>query len=149
MPAQEFGTWLYDLADRSAEGIVRAARSSRCIAHGLFQWNDSAAARLYRLQQARELVGSLTVEIVTLQHKREYVRAFIAAADRTRYAIVCEATVDELDAAERRCVMEMNRMRERWRGIQLARGVVSAIDAVRAQVARRGGLRKAAADGEE
>jgi hypothetical protein len=140
--AQDFGEWLYELSDRSAEGIVRAARHPKCLAHRLFEWNDGTAARLYRLQQARELVASLTVEIVTPERKREYVRAFIGSSDRTRYSIICEATSDELDTAERRCISEMNRMRDRWRGIQLARGVVSAIDAVRAQVARRGGERK-------
>jgi hypothetical protein len=102
--AQEFGEWLYDLPDRSAEGIVRAARDPRSIAHGLFEWNDTSAASRFRLHQAQEIVASLTVEIVTKQRKREYVRAFITSADRTRYTIISEATDEELDAAEQRCI---------------------------------------------
>ncbi len=138
VPAQTFGEWLYALPNRSAEGVVTAAEDPKCIAHRLFEWNDGAAARRYRLQQAQEAIACLTVEVVTPHRKPAIVRAFITSSDSNRYVIFSEATADELDKAEQRCVNEMTRMRAKWQGIQLARGVVREIDAVRQRVSRAG-----------
>ena len=133
---QAFGDWLYSLPNRSAESIVEAARSPKCVAHRLFEWDNSAAARAYRIRQAQEVVASLEVEVVTPKRKITRVRAFITSADAASYVIFTEATNDELDRAEQKAVAEMIRMRQRWQGIQLARGVISAIDEVRARVSR-------------
>lgn len=137
VPAPVFGQWLYDLENRSADGIIEAARNKNCVAHKLFEWDDTAAARAHRLSQARELVSSLAVEIVNSKKKTENVRAFVASADRGVYALTLEASDDELDAAEQRCLQEMSRMRARWRSIQLARSVVQAIDEVQARSNRK------------
>jgi hypothetical protein len=141
VPAQAFGEWASALPNRSAEMIVKAARNPKSIAHQLFEWNQSAAAHAHRLTQAREIMGSLMIEVINSKRKPENVRAFIASSDRGHYVPVLDATPTELDAEETRCVKEMERFRARWRSVQLARGVIEAIDEVRRRANRQ---RKAA-----
>lgn len=43
------------------EAIVRAAASPKNVLHPEFEWNDTAAAREHRKQQARELVADIVV----------------------------------------------------------------------------------------
>lgn len=130
VPAQRFGEWLHSLEERTAENIVEQARNKKCIAHALFEWNDTAAARAYRIRQAQEMVASLEVEIVTPKQEITRVRAFITSKDHAAYVVFPEATDNELDFFEQRTLKEMARMRHRWECIRLARGVISSIDDV-------------------
>ena len=67
------------------EDVVEQARSPKSVLHGLFQWDDSEAAREYRLWQARELIR---VSVVMLPEAGgEPTRAFVSLMDdRTKEA---------------------------------------------------------------
>lgn len=135
--AQAVGEWYRGLRSRSMQAAVEAARNRTCVVHRLLEWDDRKAGKAYRLHQMREIVNSLTVEVHNAKGNTEHVRAFIRSADMSSYVVTVEATDAELDSAERRCIGEMNRMRDRWKGIQLARGVVQEIDSATAQANRR------------
>ncbi len=45
------------------EALVQAAESPNHPLHSRFVWDDSEAARLYRIQQAREVIRSYTIDI--------------------------------------------------------------------------------------
>jgi hypothetical protein len=47
----------------TAEMVVDAARDERSPLHGLFVWDDTEAARLYRLGRARWVIQNVTVTI--------------------------------------------------------------------------------------
>jgi hypothetical protein len=47
----------------SAASVVEAARPQKHPLHSAFEWDDSAAAERYRLDQARGLITSIRVEI--------------------------------------------------------------------------------------
>jgi hypothetical protein len=49
----------------TAEAIVEDARNPESILHECFEWDDSIAAELYRIEQARAMVRSVRVETVT------------------------------------------------------------------------------------
>lgn len=57
--------------------IVEAARDESSPMHPHFQWDDAAAAELYREDQARELVRSLTVDVSRSNLESKPVRAFV------------------------------------------------------------------------
>lgn len=144
VPAQVVGEFFYGLRKRTPEEFIKASRSPRAPTHGLFEWNDSAAAREYRLVQARVIVSSIQVEITTLKGKREVVRAYIGSSDRGSYVATLEADSDDLTQAEQQCVEAMRTFKQRWRMLQLAREVINAMNAVEQRVARKGKLKKAA-----
>lgn len=47
------------------EGVVKAAARADSPLHSHFEWDDSKAGHAYRLQQARQLIRSVQVEITT------------------------------------------------------------------------------------
>lgn len=47
------------------DAVIADAQDKESPLHGVFEWDDSKAAHQYRLEQARELIRSVKVEIVT------------------------------------------------------------------------------------
>lgn len=137
VPAQVVGEFFYSLRKRTPEEFVKASKVKTAPTHSLFEWSDSAAAREYRLIQARTIVSSIQVEITTVKGRPETVRAYIGSSDRGRYVATLEATNDELNEAEQECIREMRTFRQRWKMLQPAREVVLAMQAVEQRVARK------------
>lgn len=57
--------------------VVDAARSKSSPLHRLFEWNDSLAANLHRLEVARRLIGRVRVEVTTSESDTRPIRAYI------------------------------------------------------------------------
>jgi len=77
--------------------VVADARPKSSPLHGYFTWNDSAAAKEHRLNQARHLIRSVTF-VFPEQPERETVKAFytIDKPDGTaRYITLADAMTDE------------------------------------------------------
>lgn len=134
--AQAFGEWLHALPSRNAETILKEAEDPDCIAHELFVWDDSEAARRYRLYQANIVVNSLQIEIIQPDKKPQHIQAYIRRKDMEVYVPMMEATSDDFTAAEARCWNDMKRFKDRNRGIQFARTVLEAISDVERVVVR-------------
>jgi hypothetical protein len=135
--AQVFGEIYYNLPERTPEKLLAAAKEKKSPIHSLFNWDDKTAAHEYRLVQARCMVNSLNVEIVSIEGKNDRVQAFIHSSDRGSHVAVFEASNQELDDAEQKCIREMNTFKHRWKSLQLARNVISAINEANQQTSRR------------
>lgn len=142
VPAQAVGEWLYALPDRSPDAVIEAARNPKSPVYGQFDWNDSSAARKYRLHQACAMINSLEVEILTPDNKAKRISAYIRSVDNSGYVPTVEASEEDLSLNEKRCWAEMARFKARWKNLQFAREVVSAIQHTEMRVSRR--KRKAA-----
>jgi hypothetical protein len=140
--AQVVGEFFYSLPERTPEAFIQASKKKNSPTHSLFEWDDSKAAAEFRLVQARVIVSSLQVEIISVKGKTERVRAYIGMSDRGRYVPTLEASSEDITEAEQECVDEMRRFKARWRALQMVREVIATMDRVEAQVARR--RRKAA-----
>lgn len=64
--------------------VVDAARPKNSPLHEYFEWNDSAAAELYRLNQARKIIQCLVVDIEG-EEIREFHNVFVKEEDRRMY----------------------------------------------------------------
>lgn len=51
------------------EEVVSAARNPNSSMHDQFNWDDQEAAHAHRLQQARQLIKTVTVEVVRVDNK--------------------------------------------------------------------------------
>jgi hypothetical protein len=98
--AQDVGEHLEGL--RAASGsltaarVVKDAKARRSPLHEFFQWDNTAAANEYRLEQARHLLRSLVVVYEHIPQHKEPVRAFVTfekseQVDRGAYIAVCDA----------------------------------------------------------
>ena len=133
---QVFGDFYYSLKKRTPEELVRAAKNKRSPVHKLFQWDDRAAAHEHRLLQARVIVNSLQVEIITPQGKPGHVIAFIRSSDHGRHVATLEATSEEVTEAMQECWRDMLNFRARYKNLEIASTVISAIDDVNRRLRR-------------
>ena len=129
IPANKFGRYFYSLKKRTPEGLVEAAADKKSPVHRLFEWNQRSAAHEYRLIQARVMINSLQVEIITANGKNARVVAFIRPAKTSgKHVHILQAAVADLSAAEQRCVRQMRAFQRKWNDLVLARAVITAID---------------------
>lgn len=141
--AQVFGEFYYALRKRTPEELVQAARSKRSPVHKLFEWNDKRAAHEMRLVQARVMINSLQVEIITPKGKPGQVLAFIRSSNHGRHVPTLEASREDVTAAMRECWKDMLAFRKRYGHLEIASTVIAAIDDVDRRL-RRTQQRKAA-----
>ncbi len=64
------------------EDVVEAARSRSSPLHDQFDWNDTVAARKWRIEQAREL---LRVTVTLIPGVKEPIRAFVSLSNEKGY----------------------------------------------------------------
>ena len=105
------------------ESLVEAAAQSDHPLHSRFTWDDTEAARRYRIEQANQIIRSVRVRVVTpgdgKHPPREVkVRAFVStrnmdAHDETRYMPMRDVITDD----SRRAVLEA-RMHEDFRAFR-------------------------------
>jgi hypothetical protein len=86
--AQTYGAHLDKLSNNdwgrlTAEDVVEDATNSRSPLHSYFNWDDKAAAHLHRLEQARYLLRSISVEVVRGKEVME-VRSFEVITDKDK-----------------------------------------------------------------
>lgn len=142
VPAQVFGEFYYSLKNRTPESLVRAAKNARSPVHKLFEWDDAKAAQEHRLIQARVMVNSLQVEIITPKGKIENVVAFVRSSNLGRHVPTMEATQEDIDEAMQECWNDMLSFRRRHRHLEIASSIIDAINDVDQRLRRT--ARKAA-----
>lgn len=47
------------------ENVLEASRDESALLHSLFQWDDSLAAKQYRLQQARTIINNVEIKVIS------------------------------------------------------------------------------------
>lgn len=79
----------------TAAAVVAEAADHTSPLHAYFEWNDEAAAVQHRLEQARQLIKSYRVRIVSEEEQTSQVRAWISEPDRGGYSMVVDVVRDE------------------------------------------------------
>lgn len=143
---QKIGEALEEIAGKNQghitpEAIVESAKDRKGVLHRHFEWDDSVAAKKYRLDQARSIVQSIHVEADT---ESGYSRAFLSIREKdgTAYRTITEVLQSAdlqskvLAAAER----DLLAFESRYRSLE---DVCNLIRAAREQIAAR---RKAGQD---
>lgn len=80
------------------EMVIEDAKKTNSPLHNYFEWDDSKAAREYRLQQARELIRSVTIISTIQSHKivaPRYVRDSTKESSEQGYTDIQEAIPDK------------------------------------------------------
>jgi len=79
--AQEIGKFIESVKDKSTMGILEAVKKDRdCVLHKYIEWDNKEAAEEFRLQQIRNIVNHITIEITQLGDGQP-VRAFYSIND--------------------------------------------------------------------
>jgi hypothetical protein len=71
--------------------VIDAAKNPKSPLHQYFEWDDTEAARKYRIEQARELIRTIKIEVVheeTIIKTVKYARDPMAKPDESMYVAV-------------------------------------------------------------
>lgn len=137
---QEIGEALQRLQNNgeiTPEAIVEAARLRSSPLHGCFEWDDTVAAREYRLSQARYLIRSVVVETPTSDGPIEF-RAYVSIAGDDaeedapprRYMVIEKAMRDYSEEVLDIALKELKHFKEKYKALRQLQVVFAAIDAV-------------------
>ena len=67
----------------ATEEVLKDAKNSTSPIHKYFDWNNSTAAEKYRLQQARQLMGSI-MEVVVIGKEQKVTRSYYSIVDSSK-----------------------------------------------------------------
>ena len=96
----------------NAEVFLESARSEKSEMHKLFEWDDAAAAEKYRIAQARVIIASIRVNVVSEDAEPVITRAFVQyEPKKSGYISICKAMEDK---EKRESVMEQARKELKW-----------------------------------
>lgn len=82
--------------------VLEAARSPSSVLHSRFEWDDQQAAHSHRLEQARQLIRSVRVEIVT-ETKNVSTVSYVRdpeAGEEQGYVSTKQLTMEPINAAK-------------------------------------------------
>jgi len=120
--------------DRLTPGnVVREARRKTSPLHGWFEWDNTAAARMYRLEQARELIRSVSVTFVGNHHSEpSTVRAFVNLGDGSEYEHVVSvvAVPEKMDRLLAMAKREMDAFIKKYKDFNELAPVIAVMEAV-------------------
>lgn len=71
------------LEQATPENVLEYARNENTELHKCFEWNDTVAAELYRLKQAREIIVSFVIK--SEEKEQPQIRAFQITTERNVY----------------------------------------------------------------
>jgi len=114
--------------------VVDAARDPNHILHPYFEWDDTKAAELYRLEQARSLIRRVEIEVKIEDRKPVKVRAYVSLQDDRQKGDSYRATVEVLSQEELREKLleearrEMEAFIKKYRTLDELAGVIQAME---------------------
>ena len=114
----------------TAEEIVEKAQDENTELHGYFEWDDSKAGALYRLQQARHLLCNLV--FVTESEQEEPIRVFHISSEPKKYKptkLILQQP-DEYQALLKRAKDELYAFQRKYKSLVELEEVFNAIDAL-------------------
>ena len=115
--AEVVTTALLELNERHGyvdpETVVSVARDPKHPLHEFFEWDDTEAARAFRLIQATGLIRSVRVKITTINDAKRSVRGFlpasIAGRDLPPYSYISQDDIVNDPAAREAILRQMQR----------------------------------------
>lgn len=116
-----------------AEDVVAHAKNPTSAMHSWFTWEDTEAARQWRLHQARMLIR---VTVVVSPDKKEHMRAFVSLADDRYgedgggYRIMADVLTDEEMRQQllEEALLEANRWMQKYRRLSELARIFEAIE---------------------
>jgi len=116
------------------ETIVRKARPKKSPLHNCFKWDDKVAANLYRIDQASQLLRSVTVVTEIADSETIEVRAFPnIESDGGSYYTTIARVMDDVelsDQLESQILRELVYLRNKHKKQKKFREVWTAVDAL-------------------
>jgi hypothetical protein len=126
-----------------AEDVVEFARNTRTALHAEFQWDDTEAAKQYRLSQARKIIR-INVQVLPTARGNVTVPVYVSlSSDRIQPGGGYRRLEDVMNDADLRqqfldqALAEFERVRRKYQNLQELAPIFAAIERVAQQRARQ------------
>ena len=111
--------------------IVSFAENPNTELHKCFEWDDTEAARKYRISQARNVLRSLVVEVRTENKEPTLLRVrYVTEGKGYKSTELILSNQNEYDALLRRAKAELLAFREKYKSLNELEEVFDAIDEI-------------------
>lgn len=137
VPAQVVGEHVAAIEERDGEvtkeSFLDSARSKKSPVHALFEWDNRKAGEKWRLQQAKNILSCLRIQIVNEGQNPIRTRAYINTVpgrDNGRFLSI-ETAMSRVDTREgvlTRAKAELTSFTEKYRTLEELTGVIEVID---------------------
>jgi hypothetical protein len=96
------------------ENILNASVSEDALFHPLFEWDDSEAARHYRLQQARVIINNIQVVTISNGEERFISNYEIITVEEGRaYKAIDSMSSDDIEQVKHRIIRDLNALKNK------------------------------------
>jgi len=141
--------WLMDQNGRSVtpEDLLMDARNAKSPLHKYFEWSDRAAAEQWRLNQARYVLRSISVDVVYADGNKKTTRAFVNVnrpigddEERKSVYVNIESALSDSDMGDQLledAVSELDSWRQRYAMLRELAIVFGAIEKVKTRLRKR------------
>jgi hypothetical protein len=102
------------------KAIVASAKRKTSPIHNCFEWNDTAAAKAYRLRQAGEMIRKIVV-VYEDKDEDETIRAFVSIKTESSYYSSTARILDDdelLDNVRAQIVADLKALQKKWKQFQ-------------------------------
>lgn len=120
-----------------AGDVVRESSAQAAVLHPLFEWNDTTAARKYRLRQAQEIIQNLVTVVRVLPNEPpKSIRTFVSIEptpqEKSAYITVATVLSNEEYTAQmlQNALEELAAFRQKYANLRELTDVIRAIDAL-------------------
>lgn len=96
------------------QAVLEHGTDPDSVLHGFFEWDDSEAARRFRLSQAGELIRRCKITVQTGPEEVRRVRAFTHVAPRASYVPTEKALVESRDVVLQQCLRDISALRRKY-----------------------------------
>lgn len=115
------------------DAVVERARSHNSALHKHFDWDDTSAAHKYRLEQAGDLIRSITVDISRSNLTEKPIRAFVNVTQKSgersyQNTLVAMSDKELREQVIRAAWAELLAVRRKYDGLEELARVFAAID---------------------
>ena len=111
--------------------IVEYASNPNTELHKCFEWDDTEAARKYRITQARSVIRNLVVEIKTESNEPTYLRVrYVTEGQGYKPTKLILSNQSEYEALLNRAMSELRAFREKYKSLSELCEIFDAIDSI-------------------
>lgn len=113
------------------ETVVEESKDRTAVLHSCFEWNDARAAMQYRTQQARTLIGNITVTVEQTDEPVT-VRAYAHVCNAYHPMSVIISDVEKMDELMKNAMRELQAFRRKYNTLEQLSGIFTEIEKLEA-----------------
>lgn len=96
------------------ENILKASEDTEALLHPLFEWDNTKAAEMYRMSQARSIINNVEIVVISDGQSRNIsVYEIVSVGEHRAYKHIDTLTENEVEQVKRTTLRELNNLKSK------------------------------------